>query len=208
MEKKKLLGLRKQLKKKRPDFIRNDCNKKARLGKKWHRPKGITNKMRLNLRGYPKVISSGYRSPVLVRGLTKQGLEPVIISNVSELTKLDPSSQMPILSSRLGQRKKSEIVKKAKEMNIKLQNIRNIEKYLTFVEENMKIRKDKKQAVTKKKEEKAKEAEKKAKEKLAEEEKKKEEEKKLTEAEKAKKEEEEEKKSKQEKEKVLTQRQT
>lgn len=207
MEKQKLLEVKKAMKKRKPTFIRNDANKKKRLEAKWHRPKGLTNKMRLNKRGYPRVVSTGYRTPVELRGLTKHGLEPVTINKISDLLSLDPTTQIALVSSTMGQRKKVAVLEKAKEMKLKIQNIKNIEDYLTFVKEEMQTRKENKEVVAKKKEERVKEAEKKAKAKEAEEKKKQEEEKTLSVEEKAEKEEEIQKKEKEEKEKVLTKRQ-
>ena len=67
------LALRAQMKGKKPEFIRQDAHKKPGLGWKWRRPKGITSKMRLHLKGYRRIVKKGYRSPKDVRGLTKDG---------------------------------------------------------------------------------------------------------------------------------------
>ena len=47
----KSLELRKDIKKKKPTFLRQDGHKKKRLGNKWRRPTGTDNKVRLGLRG-------------------------------------------------------------------------------------------------------------------------------------------------------------
>ena len=41
MTKEKMLKLKKEIKKKMPKFLRQDGHKKARLEKKWRRPKGL-----------------------------------------------------------------------------------------------------------------------------------------------------------------------
>ena len=61
------------IKKKKPNFIRQDAHKKKRVGTSWRRAKGIQSKVRLNKRGYVKSVSQGYRSPKSVRGTTPSG---------------------------------------------------------------------------------------------------------------------------------------
>lgn len=214
MEKTRLLEVRKQLRKRKPDFIRSDYGKKARLDKKWRKPRGKTNKLRLKKRGYRVYVSSGYRSPALIRGFSKNGLEPIIVNNLSDLNSMDKNTQTAVISSTMGQRKKIEIVKKAKEMKIVLQNVNDIEKYLKSVEKNMELRKSNKKEIINKKKERVKEAE----AKLKEAEKKKNQKEvqepvkevskdKISESEKVEKSEETKKKEKTEKDKILTQRQ-
>ena len=58
---KELLELRKQIKNKKPDFIRQDAHKKKKLGKKWRKARGLHSKIRLKLRGRGKFVSNGYR---------------------------------------------------------------------------------------------------------------------------------------------------
>ena len=55
MELKEELELRKKIKSKKPDFIRQDFHKK-RLKKKWKRPRGLHSKVRLMLKDKPKKI--------------------------------------------------------------------------------------------------------------------------------------------------------
>ena len=51
-----LLELRRAMKRKKPDFIRQDSHKKAGLGAKWRKPKGIHSKMRKKHKGkYVKI---------------------------------------------------------------------------------------------------------------------------------------------------------
>ena len=47
---KELLELKKKIKKKKPNFTRQETHKKSKLKKKWRRPKGIQSKLRLNKR--------------------------------------------------------------------------------------------------------------------------------------------------------------
>jgi len=123
MDIKKLLEIRKKIKAKKPNFVRQDYHKKARLKKKWRRPKGLQSKLRLHFRGKVKPVSPGYRSPKKVSGLDKNGLQIKLISSIKELGGLDPKKQAIIVSSSIGERKRILILKKAKEAGINVLNI-------------------------------------------------------------------------------------
>jgi len=160
----KLLQKRKEMKARKPKFTRQDCHKNVRLGDGWRRPKGLQSKMRLNKSGYKRSISVGYKTPVEVRGLSKEGLIPVIVTNISELIKIK-EGEGAVISGKVGQKKRMEIAKKAADLSIKILNIKDIESYLKSVNEKMKKNKEKKASATKEKEKKQAEKEKKAKEK-------------------------------------------
>ncbi len=160
----KLLELRRKRKAKKPDFVRQDIHKKARLSKKWRRPKGLQSKVRYGMKGYRKSVEAGYGSPVEVKGLSREGLVTVLVNNISELKKIE-EGQGAIISGRLGQKKKSEIIKKADELGITLLNVKDAKEYLKSVEEIMQKKKAEKQKHVKDKEKKKAEKEKKAEEK-------------------------------------------
>ena len=113
---KELLDIRKQMKGKKPDFIRQDIRKKARLKIKWRRPRGLDSKMRRKLRGWAKGVSQGYRSPGKVRGMHQSGLQPSIIRTAKDLDNLSPKENCLVVSSSLGKRKRVEVLKKAREI--------------------------------------------------------------------------------------------
>ena len=179
MDLKELLEKRKRIKAKKPDFVRQDAHKKTKLGWKWRRPKGSDSKMRQKFSGYRRSVSPGWGSPSKVKHLHKSGLKPVMINSEKEIESINATTEGIIIASKLGMKKRTSIINKAKEKNIKILNIKDTEKYLKNVKEELEKRK-KKRATIKKKKEKAKE--KKAKPKLEEkvktEEEKKEEEKK------------------------------
>jgi len=188
-----LLELRKKLKKRKPDFLRQDAHKVKRLKKKWRAPKGIHSKMRRKLRGYRKQPSIGYSSPKKVRYLHPSGLKEILVHNLKNLENINPKIEAAVIAKTVGVRKKIELLKKTKELKINVLNVKNIDEFIKKVEEKFKKQKEK---AAKREEEKKKakeEALKKAKEK-------KEKEKEKTEEEK-KKEEEKEKKAVLEKEK-------
>ena len=88
----------------------------------WRKPKGIDNKMRLQLKGYPPIVKVGYRTDSSVRGLHPSGLEPVVVSNVKELESLDPARHIVYIASNVGLRKRIELVRAARERGFKVAN--------------------------------------------------------------------------------------
>ena len=134
---KELLGIRNQMKSKKPDFIRQDIRKKARLKIKWRKPRGLDSKIRRKLNGRAKPVSQGYRSPKNVRGLHKSGLRQSIIRTTKDLDKLSPRENCLIISSSLGKRKRVEMLKKAREKNFHVVNIKNPEDYIKKAEESI-----------------------------------------------------------------------
>ena len=158
-----LLKLRKEIKDKKPKFIRQDSVLKG-LSNKWHKPKGLQSKLRLNKAGHRKKPSQGYRSPRKVRFLDSSGLKPKLIHNLKELENLDPKTESAIIFSKIGLRKKTELLNKSKELKIPLINIPNIDEYLKKSQEKLskkrelsQKRKERKQKSKKDLEEKSKE---------------------------------------------------
>ncbi|AGB04984.1 ribosomal protein L32E [Aciduliprofundum sp. MAR08-339] len=121
-EERRLLKIRNELNRKRPWFRRQEWFRYKRLGDAWRRPKGKHSKMREH-KGYrPPVVDSGYRGPKKVRGLHPSGFREVLVYNPRELEGINPEREAIRIASRVGVRKRMEIEKKAKEMNIRVLN--------------------------------------------------------------------------------------
>lgn len=88
----------------------------------WRKPKGIDNKMRLQLKGYPPIVKSGYGTSREVRGLHPSGLQPLIVSSVRDLEAADPERHIIYISSTVGLRKRVELVKAAEERGFRVAN--------------------------------------------------------------------------------------
>ncbi|RME55503.1 50S ribosomal protein L32e [Candidatus Woesearchaeota archaeon] len=146
-----LLQLRKIIKKKKPSFLRQEAHVRAKLKNNWRQPKGLHSKMRRKLKSYRKMPSTGYSSPKGVRGLHPTGLREVKVLNVSELDSLDKTKD-GVLIGRVGKRKRVEILKKAIELKLPILNIKDVQSYITKVEEELK----KKKSLAKSREEKKK----------------------------------------------------
>lgn len=165
----KLFEIRRNIKKKKPTFTRQDSHKKKRVGKKWRKPKGLQSKMRLRFKGYKRSVQTGYGSPRAVKGLEASGLKGVKICSISDLAVLDPGKHGAIIASSVGMRKKVDILKEAKQKKIKIINIKDPEKFLKDVEELFKKKIETKEEKAKEKKKKKEEKEKKAAEKEKEE---------------------------------------
>ncbi len=161
-----LLELREKIKDNKPEFIRQEYPARKRLEKTWRKPKGIHSKMRKKKLGKRKQPSVGYKSPRLVRGLSREGLVPILIHTLNDLAKV-AKNNIIIIGRTVGNKKRIEILKKIKEKSFKIQNIKNIdEKIKTLTQEFEKRVKEKKERIRlkekkpEKKEEKSKKEEK------------------------------------------------
>ena len=121
-EKKRLLRTRAKINKKRPHFKRFESWRFVRIKDQWRKPKGIDNKMRTELQGWPKSVKVGYGGPSAVRGLHPSGKEEVMVWNTKDLEKVDPETQVARIGGSVGGRKKEAIIEKAEELKIRILN--------------------------------------------------------------------------------------
>lgn len=116
--------MKKQRKKRPPKFRRQEWFRFARLGEKWRKPRGKDSKMRLGMSGKPAMPSIGCRSPREVRGIHPSGLIEVRVETPPELEGLDAKKQAIRIASSVGDRKRSQILARAKELGIRVLNPR------------------------------------------------------------------------------------
>jgi large subunit ribosomal protein L32e len=100
---KRLLITRKQIKKRTPDFLREEWFRYKKLG--------------------PSKVRVGFRGPKKVRGIHPSGFEEIMIFNASDLDNINPKTQAARIGSSVGTKKRIEIEKKAKELDIRLLNL-------------------------------------------------------------------------------------
>ncbi len=111
-------------------FLRRDAKRFSKFGKgkgkksSWRKPKGRDNKMREKKKGYPSIVSIGYKSPKKIR---KEKSIEMKINNMNDLIKIG-DNKIGILG-KVGKKKKIEIMKKAKELKIELKNF-NVNSFL------------------------------------------------------------------------------
>ncbi len=125
---------------KKPKFLRRTWNRYVKLGKgrkkkqKWRNPTGRDNKMREKRKGYPAVVSVGYKKPEKLRK-TIENKKVILAMNFRDLEKVGKNEI--VIIGNVGKKKKIELVKKAKEMKIKINNI-NTKNFLKDIENEKK----------------------------------------------------------------------
>jgi large subunit ribosomal protein L32e len=117
------LQIRRQIKKRTPEFLREEWFRYKRISKNWRHPDGITSKMRINLKYRPSKVRVGFRGPQETRGLHSSGFEEIIVYNVSDLESINPKTQAARIGSSVGTKKRINIEKKAEELDIRLLNL-------------------------------------------------------------------------------------
>jgi len=114
------------VKHKKPVFKRQESWRYIRVKSSWRKPRGKTSRMRRRIKGWPKIVSVGYGGKRSLRGLHPSGYKPVIVHNVKELEKVD-KSQAVVIAHSIGERKRLQILEKAKELGLKVLNQKLVE---------------------------------------------------------------------------------
>lgn len=118
----RLLKVRKRQKSRKPHFVQTDQHKKKRLKDTWRRPRGLHNKKRRYILGKGEMARPGYGSPSAVKGLHPSGFKEILLNRVQDVDNVDPNTQAIRISRTIGQRKRIEIVKKARSLGLKILN--------------------------------------------------------------------------------------
>lgn len=138
-----LLELRNRMKESKPDFIRQDYQRRKRLGRKlkWRKPKGIHSKIRHHFKGRRKMPSPGYKSPKKVKQLHASGSKMISIFSADDVAKIKKESECIIIPKTIGMKKRLEILRKAKELNVAVLNfdiVKQIQKIENFIDSKKK----------------------------------------------------------------------
>ncbi len=123
----KLVKLRKRAKQKKPEFLRSESWRYSKMSESWRRPRGLDHKMRRKIKGWPPMVSTGYRGPKIARGLHPSGLREVMVHNVDELALVDPSIQAARIAGTVGKKKRALILAEAAQKKIRVFNPGQIE---------------------------------------------------------------------------------
>jgi large subunit ribosomal protein L32e len=118
------LKLRARARNKKPNFVRAESWKYDRFSLSWRKPRGLDNKIRRKIKGWPAGPSMGYKGPKVARFLHPSGYREVIVFNVAGLSTIDPNTQAARISHTVGKRKRSLIIAEAKNLSIKILNFK------------------------------------------------------------------------------------
>jgi len=118
------LKLRARAKNKKPKFIRAESWKYDRFSLSWRKPRGLDNKIRRKIKGWPPGPSMGYKGPKIARFLHPSGYREVIVFNVPDLSTIDPATHAARISHTVGKRKRALIIAEAKNLSIKILNLK------------------------------------------------------------------------------------
>jgi len=141
-------------------FVRHAIHRKKKLAPVWRRPRGLQSKLRLNHRGHQSQISTGYGSPKESRGKIN-GKTPILIKTKADLADVKAGC-VAVLSAKMGDRKRVEILNICKEKKLEVLNVKNVEEYLKKVSDAISKNKEKSASEKKSRAEKQKELESKA----------------------------------------------
>jgi large subunit ribosomal protein L32e len=120
----KALQVRARARNKKPKFVRAESWKYDRFSLSWRKPRGLDNKIRRKIKGWPPGPSMGYKGPKIARFLHPSGYEEVIVYNVADLANVDVNSQAVRIGHTVGKRKRTDIIAKARELNLKILNMK------------------------------------------------------------------------------------
>ena len=123
---KKALKTRELARNKKPSFVRSESWRYDKFSESWRRPRGLDNKMRRKIKGWPPTVSTGYKGPKIARGLHPSGYREVMVHNVDDIAKVDPATQAARIAHTVGMRKRAQIIAQAKKRKVYVLNFKVI----------------------------------------------------------------------------------
>jgi large subunit ribosomal protein L32e len=118
----KALRTRERARNKKPAFLRQESWRDAKFSESWRRPRGLDNKVRRKIKGWPASPSTGYKGPKIARGLHPSGYREVIVYNPEEVAAVDSSTQAIRIARTVGKRKRVLIIAEAEKLQVKILN--------------------------------------------------------------------------------------
>ncbi|MCL1966024.1 MAG: 50S ribosomal protein L32e [Candidatus Bathyarchaeota archaeon] len=130
----KALRTRERARNKKPAFLRQESWRDAKFSESWRRPRGLDNKVRRKIKGWPAGPNTGYKGSNIARGLHPSGYREVIVYNPEDVTTVDSSAQAIRIAHTVGKRKRALIIAEAEKLQVKILNA-PIDEEITEVEQ-------------------------------------------------------------------------
>ncbi|MDO5844422.1 MAG: 50S ribosomal protein L32e [Methanocorpusculum sp.] len=109
---------------KKAKFARQCLQTKVTLKDTWRRPRGLHSKQRKDYIAKGEHPEAGFGSPRAVRGFHPSGYREVLIFTIAELESIDPATTAVRIGASVGNAKRFQIQDKAKELGIKVLNVK------------------------------------------------------------------------------------
>ena len=120
--KEQALRERQRVKNKKPSFRTQESWRYKRVKSNWRKARGIDNKMRRKVKGWPRSPSIGYRGPKDARYLHPSGLVEVLVYNADDVEGIDPKTHALRIAHAVGAKKRIEISARAEEKGLRILN--------------------------------------------------------------------------------------
>jgi large subunit ribosomal protein L32e len=120
----KALKARRGARKKKPEFARHESWRYIKLKENWRRPRGLDNKMRRKIKGWPPTVSVGYKGPKITRGFHPSGYREVLVHNAKEISEVDPKTQAARIAHTVGKKKRTQIIAEARKKKVVVLNVK------------------------------------------------------------------------------------
>src|SRR3989337_670789 len=131
----KALKARKRAKQKKPEFLRSESWRYTKLSESWRRPRGLDHKMRRKIKGWPPMVSTGYKGPKIARGLHPSGYREVLVHNTKEIIEIDPKTQAARIAHTVGRKKRAQIIAEARAKKVVVLNAKEVKETVLEGEE-------------------------------------------------------------------------